>query len=355
MVYTKYDVNAANNTNPPPNGAPEGMVPSVVNDTIRDIMAEIRLLGDSIADGTLPGSTTPIPVASGGTGGTTQATARTGIDVYSKAEADANYLPAIPAKVLTSDTGPTDALPGADMPYSFSSRPTLGMYSPLAAMLAFSAGDHTKRVELSQTEFNSRVPFKIQNSADKETSRVNQSLYSRNQIETLIANLEPIGTIKLWTGLVANIPAGYNLCDGNNGTINLVGKFVRGTDEAGLGTTGGNDAQTVTFSNMAAAGSHDHGGLVNGHALSVAELPAHNHTVPLLQRNFRPSNETGFTFSEVQPGNTNTSSVGSGSTHNHGVPNQTDHTHAGTQVLDNQPAFYQLMYIQKTSIVLVAA
>ena len=53
MAYTKYDVNAANNTNPPPNGAPEGMVPSTVNDVMRDIMAEIRLLGNSIDDGSL--------------------------------------------------------------------------------------------------------------------------------------------------------------------------------------------------------------------------------------------------------------------------------------------------------------
>jgi len=92
MAYTKYETNPALNVNPPPNGAPEGMVPSTVNDTIRDVMAEIRLLGDSIDDGTLPGATTPVPVTGGGTGGATQATARTGLDVYSKGEVDSGFL-----------------------------------------------------------------------------------------------------------------------------------------------------------------------------------------------------------------------------------------------------------------------
>lgn len=355
MAYTKYDTNPALNNNPPPNGAPEGMVPSAVNDTMRDMMAEIRLLGDSIADGSLPGATTPVPITGGGTGGATQATARTGLDVYSKGEADANYLPAIPAKVLTSGTGPTDALPGADMPFSFVGRVTLGLYSPLAGIVALSAGDHTKRMQLSQTEMNVRVPIKVENSADKEATRVNQSLYSRTQVETLIANLEPIGTIKLWTGTIPNIPAGYALCDGSAGTINLVGKFVRGTNLAGLGVTGGDDAQTVAFSNMNADGAHDHGGNVNSHVLTEAEIPAHLHSQAMGFSGNTAGSSVGNPTGLTDTSNLNTGSTGGGTGHQHTVPNQANHTHAGTQVLDNQPAFYQLMYIQKTSIVLVPA
>jgi len=52
MAYTKYSLTPANNTATPPDGAPEGMLPSAVNDTMRDMMAQIRDCGDGIRDGT---------------------------------------------------------------------------------------------------------------------------------------------------------------------------------------------------------------------------------------------------------------------------------------------------------------
>lgn len=52
MAYTKYSLTPANNNATPPDGAPEGMLPSAVNDTLRDMMAQIRDCGDGIRDGT---------------------------------------------------------------------------------------------------------------------------------------------------------------------------------------------------------------------------------------------------------------------------------------------------------------
>jgi hypothetical protein len=52
MAYTKYSLTPANNNAAPPDGAPEGMLPSAVNDTMRDMMAQIRDVGDGIRDGT---------------------------------------------------------------------------------------------------------------------------------------------------------------------------------------------------------------------------------------------------------------------------------------------------------------
>lgn len=46
MAFTKYSSTPASNNAAPPNGMPEGMAPSAVNDAGRDMMAEIRLLGD---------------------------------------------------------------------------------------------------------------------------------------------------------------------------------------------------------------------------------------------------------------------------------------------------------------------
>jgi hypothetical protein len=82
MAYTKYSLTPANNNSAPPDGAPEGMLPSAVNDTMRDMMAQIRDCGDGIRDGTytmtapkITGGTitgiTDLAVADGGTGAST--------------------------------------------------------------------------------------------------------------------------------------------------------------------------------------------------------------------------------------------------------------------------------------------
>ena len=87
MAYTKYSLTPADNNAAPPNGAPEGMLPSAVNDTMRDMMSQIRDCGDGIRGGTYTmtapvitgGSITGITdlaVAAGGTGASTASGAR---------------------------------------------------------------------------------------------------------------------------------------------------------------------------------------------------------------------------------------------------------------------------------------
>jgi hypothetical protein len=64
MAYTKYSLTPADNNAAPPNGATEGMLPSGVNDTMRDMMSQIRDVGDGIRDGTY---TMTAPKITGGT------------------------------------------------------------------------------------------------------------------------------------------------------------------------------------------------------------------------------------------------------------------------------------------------
>lgn len=54
-------------------------------------------------------------------------------------------------------------------------------------------------------------------------------------------NHVPQGAIIMWHGTIGNIPAGWVICDGNNGTPNLLAKFVQGVATAGTnpGDTGG--------------------------------------------------------------------------------------------------------------------
>jgi hypothetical protein len=63
----------------------------------------------------------------------------------------------------------------------------------------------------------------------------------------------PYGSIIMWYGSVASIPYGWALCDGTNGTPNLVDQFIigAGADNAGLPTT------SITGSPTSLGGSKD--------------------------------------------------------------------------------------------------
>lgn len=50
----------------------------------------------------------------------------------------------------------------------------------------------------------------------------------------------PSGTITLWSGAIVDIPSGWYLCDGNNGTPNLKNRFVVGAGgNFAVGDSGG--------------------------------------------------------------------------------------------------------------------
>lgn len=70
----------------------------------------------------------------------------------------------------------------------------------------------------------------------------------------------PSGSIIIWSGLASEIPEGWALCDGENGTPDLRSKFVWGynpeRDKAWpVGETGGVETVTLTIANLP---PHDH-------------------------------------------------------------------------------------------------
>ena len=75
---------------------------------------------------------------------------------------------------------------------------------------------------------------------------------------TLTANITaffPPGGIIMWSGELSNIPDGWALCDGQNNTPNLSGRFVVGynaghSDYATIGATGGSDSLALTTQNL---------------------------------------------------------------------------------------------------------
>lgn len=77
----------------------------------------------------------------------------------------------------------------------------------------------------------------------------------------------PSGVIVMWSGAIANIPAGWALCDGTNGTPDLRDRFIVGAkqDDGGVAKT------NVKGSLMKVGGEHEH-------TLTTVEMPAHTHT-----------------------------------------------------------------------------
>lgn len=160
----------------------------------------------------------------------------------------------------------------------------------------------------------------------------------QTQIDSI--NSVPSGVITMWSGSIANIPSGWYLCDGTNGTPDLTGRFVVHADADSGGTyapgdTGG--ADTV--------------------ALSEAEMPSHTHTFSGTTNTTGAHSHTVVTLgstsqvrqSEVSPGGiltpyTNTTSTAGA--HAHTFSGTTGATGSGS-AHENRPPYYALAYIMK--------
>lgn len=124
----------------------------------------------------------------------------------------------------------------------------------------------------------------------------------------------PKGVIVMWSGALVDIPTGYALCDGTNGTPNLTDKFVVGA------------GATYAVS--------DTGGSIN-----TSMAGSHTHTI-----NSASAGAPGVTTGSVQSG--------TGATVVTAVSAPASHTHTANLVGDHQhgclPPYLALAYIMKT-------
>lgn len=159
-------------------------------------------------------------------------------------------------------------------------------------------------------------------------------------------SMVPIGAIILWSGTVIALPVNWKICDGTNGTPDLRGKFIRGSDERVLidgvanipkltGTTGGADKITIT-------------GL---------QVPKHTHQISIRQMpqvNYYGSSETRLI--DVAPVNPDFSDAYTGGIRHVGPPlAYPTTTPSGAPIpetatpLEILPSYYSLAYIMRVS------
>lgn len=155
------------------------------------------------------------------------------------------------------------------------------------------------------------------------------------QLNALSSSAVPFGLVMLWYGSLASIPAGYAICDGashpktGGGTVitpNLIGRVPIGAGTGyATGTSHGANSKTVT---SGASGAHGHTGTIpngGGHnhtieitptVLSIAQMPAHSHSITV-----HANSGTGSFIEDADSsggtGTTQTSSQGGGASHTH--------------------------------------
>lgn len=133
----------------------------------------------------------------------------------------------------------------------------------------------------------------------------------------------PGNTIALWRGAIGDIPDNWYIADGNNGTPNLLDKFVNATSTANLDKTGGSDGHDHT------ATAHDHTQDAHYHGLTVnASASAGG-----------KGGGSGGTCSDTTT-HSHTGTVSANATANNQTATLTVNTNA-----DTRPPFYEVAYI----------
>ena len=161
----------------------------------------------------------------------------------------------------------------------------------------------------------------------------------------------PSGFIGLWSGAANAIPSGWYLCDGNNGTPNLKGKFVVGYDnndsDYDVNDSGGNKNITLSTSNLPSH-THSDGTLsavnvsLTGDITKISEC----YNVAGAATGVFSKKGTGNSPVTGSASNSPTAGVDFDASHSHDVSGNTGSTGSGSS-FDNRPPYYALAYIMK--------
>lgn len=108
-----------------------------------------------------------------------------------------------------------------------------------------------------------------------------------------IHNLFPKGTIIMFNGNSADIPKGWAICDGTNGTPNLIDKFIKASTSVYESTdSDSQDYPVVLNSSNTPTSDHTHTITIPGSFVTVS-IPAHNHALKYVKVSKRKRVETG--------------------------------------------------------------
>jgi microcystin-dependent protein len=140
----------------------------------------------------------------------------------------------------------------------------------------------------------------------------------------------PVGGIIMWSGSTASIPTGWALCNGANGTPNLLDRFIVGAGSGyGVGATGG----------------------VNSVTLNTAEIPSHTHPYAFSQGSNGAIGEGYNGISNVANQGNVAELEQTGGNDGQRLAAFTANTAftGGSQAHENRPPYYALAFIMRVS------
>lgn len=158
----------------------------------------------------------------------------------------------------------------------------------------------------------------------------------------------PSGIIAMWSGSSSNIPLGWLLCNGDNGTPDLRNRFIVGAGASySPGNTGGSDSVTLTI-NQIAAHTHSHNFSISLDNITCSASGEHDHEIPMAINEGTygtwPMKARTSSHSEAK-----TASSGS---HTHTITGSGSlsgsiSSTGGGQSHENRPPYYALCFIMK--------
>ena len=138
------------------------------------------------------------------------------------------------------------------------------------------------------------------------SAKINQNF---DDLLSAINTAMPSGGIIIWSGSIVSIPSGWYLCDGNNSTPDLRGKFILGAGGAyGKGAIGGEET----------------------HVLTITEMPSHDHVMSSAWTQGLTDYVDDSNMNAARNAGEHTSNTGGGQAHN------------------NMPPYFALAYIMKS-------
>ena len=156
-----------------------------------------------------------------------------------------------------------------------------------------------------------------------------------------VNKLIPKGSIIMFNGLSSEIPKGWHICDGTEGTPNLTGKFIKASNTSG--ETGGKSTIQILEENMP---RHTH--TFVGNQVTTSESGAHTHTIRGKYGKYDNANNIECLETGLETDLITTSQSGA---HTHTIDMSATQLsyQGGGKPIEFEPLYYSLIYIMKTS------
>lgn len=156
-----------------------------------------------------------------------------------------------------------------------------------------------------------------------------------------LQNFLPRGSIIMFSGTEKGMPEGWALCDGSNGTPNLVGRFIKAAKKpSNYSNENYGGANTIKYQ---PSGNID----VLGCALSIDQIPKHNHEL-----NGAIVEHVDSTKYVPLVGHSDNPIITMATKDNNGSDKVVEHTHAAIFTgnesnLTIEPEYYEIAFIMK--------